>query len=342
MLTALMIVFQTMTSRIVQELQRLDGLAFRRTEACGGLVKRFHALPAAARKHPDFKMLARAYLWLFVPYSLWPIDVCGLAAFLMDAVSAGRRPTAQMQLLVKMLGDVPSKQEQVAVAAHEHDVQMGSYEKLILAQHKFDLKEDMLSQRDDFKADWGLMKAAFPVEKYRDRKGIIRRRMAQERNFRSPDFKFRWRTKEERFRIAFDAFCNKWVLYGMEGERPLLLKLSVNVTALGTMVLIPRYWSFDYKRDLEWHAITKLHRSRDVHRQGAKLTKNQIERHRESTKALRLWNQASAAGLKGDSRNSWVMGKLGWDARTDARQLRRVLNERIQLDHRDKTAGNGQ
>ena len=48
------------------------------------------------------------YLWLFVPYSLWPINVCGLAAFLMDMVSAGRRPTSQMQLLVKMLGDVGS------------------------------------------------------------------------------------------------------------------------------------------------------------------------------------------------------------------------------------------
>lgn len=283
-----LIVFPTMTSRIAQEMERLDGLAFRRTEACGGLVKRFHSLPAVARKQPDFKLLAKVYPWMFVPYSLWPIDVCGVVACLMDLVLAGRRSTKEMQLLVEMLGAVPTQREQDAVAAHEHDVQVGSYEKLISAQHKFDLKEDILSQRKDFKTDWESMKAVFPVKKYRDKKGIIRRRMAQERNFRSPDFKFRWRTKEERFRIAFDAFCNKWVLYGMEGERPLLLKLSVNVTALGTMVLIPRYWSFDHKRDLEWRAITKLHRSRDVHRQGAKLTRNQIERHRESTKASRF------------------------------------------------------
>ena len=327
-----------MTSRIQQELERLDGLAFKRTAACGGLVKRFHSLPAAARKHPDYSMLEKAYHWLLVPYSLWPIDICGVVTRLMDEISAGHRPNKQMQLLVEMLGPIPTQREQDAVAAHERDVQVGSYEKLISAQHKFDLMEDILSQRTDFKADWEFMKAAFTVEKYRDNKGIIRRQMAQERNFRSRDFKFRWRTKKERFRLAFDAFCNKWVLYGMEGERPLLLKLSVNVTALGTMVFIPRYWSFDRKRDLEWPAIIRLHRSRDVHRQGAKLTKNQIDRHRESTKAARFWDQATAAGLKGDRRNSWVMGKLGWDARNDARQLRRLLDERIQLEPQKKDA----
>jgi hypothetical protein len=325
--TGFLIAFQIMTSRIAQELECLDRLAFRRGEACGGLVRRFHSLPALVRKHPDYAMLEKAYLWLFVPYSLWPIDICGVVARLMDEMSSGRRPTEQMRLLVEMVGPIPKQRGQDAVATHEHDVQVGNYEKLISAQHKFDLKEDILSQRKDFKADWESMKATFPVDRFRDKKGIIRRRMAQERNFRTPDFKFRWRTKEERFRNAFDAFSNKWVLYGMEGERPLLLKLSVNVTALGTMIFIPRYWSFDRKRDLEWPAIIKLHRSRDVHRQGAKLTKNQIDRHRESNKALRFWKQATAAGLKGDRRNSWVMGKLGWDPRTDARQLRRLLHD---------------
>lgn len=330
--------FRIMKSQMQQELKRLEGLAFKRTAACGGLVNRFHSLPALAQKHPDYTLLGKAYHWLFVPYSLWPIDICGLVTRLMDEISAGRRSNKQMQLLVEMLGPIPSQKEQDSVAAHERDVQVGNYEKLISAQHKFDLMEDILSQRTDFKADWELMNACFTVDKYRDKKGIIRRQMAQERNFRSRDFSFRWRTKKEQFRLAFDAFCHKWVLYGMEGEKPLLLKLSVNVTALGTMIFIPRYWSFDRKRDLEWPAIIRLHRSRDVHRQGAKLTKNQIDRHRESKQASRFWNQATAAGLKGDRRNSWVMGKLGWDARNDARQLRRLLKEPIQLETQKRKA----
>ena len=334
-------ILRFMKSCVTQELDRLDCLAFRRKESCGVLVKRFHSLPAMARKRSGFELLAKAYPWIFVPFSLWPVDICGLVVCLMDAVVAKRSPGREIQLLVELLGDLPAQPEQDSVAAHEHDVQLGSYEKLITAQHKFDLKEHMLSRRVDFKKDWESMKVTFPIEKYRDQKGIIRRRMAQERNFRSRDFKFTWRTKAERFRVAFDAFCHKWVLYGMEGDHPLLQKLSVNVTALGTMVFIPRYWSFDYKRDLEWRAITKLHRSRDVHRQGAKLTVSQMERHRESTKAVRFWKQATTAGLKGDSRNSWVMGNLGWDARTDARQLRRLLEEPIQFDPEPKIKANG-
>ena len=49
---------------------------------------------------------------------------------------------------------------------------------------------------------------------------------------------------------VFDAFCMRWNLYGMQGDRPLVTKLSVNLTPHGTMIFIPAYWSFDYKRDV--------------------------------------------------------------------------------------------
>jgi hypothetical protein len=58
----------------------------------------------------------------------------------------------------------------------------------------------------------------------------------------------------------------------MEGDRPLLLKLTVNLTPFGTMILIPGYWSFDPKRDLNWKAITALHRARGVQRYGSEET----------------------------------------------------------------------
>jgi hypothetical protein len=40
-----------------------------------------------------------------------------------------------------------------------------------------------------------------------------------------------------------------------------------------------------------------------------------------------LWEEASAAGLKGDARDQWVMEKLGWDARTDESKLRRLVRK---------------
>jgi hypothetical protein len=255
------------------------------------------------------------------------VDILGLLRLLVDTIVGARRMTEEMLFLAGLLGEFPSAGEQNAVAAHEQQVQEGSYESLISAQHKFDLKEEMLAQNPEFRTDWERLKRRYDVDRYRDRKGIIRRRMASERNFRPEGWEFQWKTRENRFRVVFDAFCHKWVLYGVERERPLLQKLSVNVTPLGTMVFIPRYWSFDHKRDLKWKAGARLHRSRNVHRQGVKSTASQLARYQDAAKALRHWQQARAAGLRGVALSSWVMGKLGWDPRTDERQLRRLLRE---------------
>ncbi len=309
------------------DLAKLDSLAFRRREKCGELVTRYHRLPTRARKHRDFALVQRAYRWLLAPYSLWPVDIHGVVGLLLDFIVRGQRVSDEMRLLLDLIAELPSDSEQAAVAAEERLVQVGSYEGLISAQHKFDLREKLLGQKPEFQADWARLKGQFDVDKYRDRKGIIRRRMASERNFRPDGWEFTWKTVEDRFRLAFDAFCHKWVLYGVEWERPLLQKLSVNVTPFGTMIFVPRYWSFDYKRDLKWKAVTRLHRSRDVHRQGIKLSEGQLSRFQDATKALRLWDEARAAGLSGLARSGWVMGKLGWDARTDERQLRRLISE---------------
>lgn len=71
-----------------------------------------------------------------------------------------------------------------------------------------------------------------------------------------------------RFQAAFDAFCARWNLYGMQGDKPLTLKLSVNLTPHGTMIFIPAYWSFDAKRDMRWGAVKKLHSARALKKQG--------------------------------------------------------------------------
>jgi hypothetical protein len=220
------------------------------------------------------------------------------------------------------------------IGEYEHAVKAGSYESLIQAQYKFDLLEAELRKNDEFKADWERLKAQFGVETYRNAKGVIRRRRVEERNFRGKDWKFSWGSEAERFQAVFDAFCHRWDLYGMEWDRPLLLKLSVNLTPFSTMIEVPRYWSFDPKRDLKWSAITKLHRTREVLRQGPKLSQTRAARRDEAEAARMLWREAKRAGLKGDRRNEWVMERLGWDVRTDESKLRRMVKkisrERVQ------------
>ncbi len=46
-----------------------------------------------------------------------------------------------------------------------------------------------------------------------------------------------------------------------------------------------------------------------------------------TVKAKELWKEATKGGLKGDRRTQWVMGKLGWDARTDESRLRRLMRQ---------------
>ena len=242
---------------------------------------------------------------------------------MLELIIGGKRLTKEMRLLLDLLPSLPGETAITATEEHERAVQIGNYEQLIRAQHKFDHIETALARNPAFKADWGAIKARFAVKRYENHKGIIRRRLIGERSMRT-DWGFQWRRPADRFREVFDVFCQKWNLYGMNRDRPLLMKLTVNLTPFGTMIFIPAYWSFDPKRDLNWRAITSLHKARGVRKQGPKLGASQLSQREEADKARRLWTSAGKLGLRGEARASWVMKELGWDARTDPRTLRRL------------------
>jgi hypothetical protein len=115
----------------------------------------------------------------------------------------------------------------------------------------------------------------------------------------------------------------------MEGNRPLLLKLTVNLTPFGTMILIPGYWSFDPKRDLNWKAITALHRARGVQRQGPKLSKNRMAMRDDAIAAKRLWREEKLQGLRGRPRVEWVLTKLHLDCGNDESKRKRLLKDEV-------------
>lgn len=310
-----------MNNPLHDALRRQSKLAFRRVRPGAALIKRFHLLPVSLRKDESLQKLVA---WLVVPFSLWPVDIIGLAEHLVALAEQGRLPTDECRELIALLGDPPSEETCDVISEHEHLVKGGSYESLIKAQHKFDAKESRLVKDREFMADWQWIKKHFDVAAHRSDSGVIRRRMVSERNFRPDNWNFSWKSKRARFENVFDAFCHKWTLYGMEHDRPLLQKLSVNVTPYGTMIVIPRYWSFDCNRDLKWRSITKLHQSREVPRQGEKLEANHSERRTLAAAARVFMAEAKALGKKGESRDSWVLEKIGM-ADSDPRQLRRLL-----------------
>ena len=92
------------------------------------------------------------------------------------------------------------------------------------------------------------------------------------------------------------------------------------------MVVIPCYWSFDHGRDLEWRDIMQLHNARNVPRQGMKLATNQAERRLLAKAARKYLAEAKRRGMKGETRDYWIMEKIGLPPNTDPRQLRRLLN----------------
>ncbi len=317
------ITFHSMKTNLHEALARQAKLAFRRIRPGAQLIRRFYALPDNIRTDASIQRLCA---WLMVPYSLWPIDIIGLASHVVTIAERKKLPKAEIRALISLLGEPPNAGTCDAIGAHEHLVKGGSYESLIKAQHKFNAKEKRLLENREFLSDWKWLKQRFNIAKHRHDNGVIRRRMVFERNFRPADWDFSWKTSHDKFDNVFDAFCYKWTLYGMEWEKPLLQKLSVTITPYGTMVVIPCYWSFDHGRDLEWRDIMQLHNARNVPRQGMKLATNQAERRLLAKAARKYLAEAKRRGMKGETRDYWIMEKIGLPPNTDPRQLRRLLN----------------
>lgn len=312
-----------MKNTLEEALARQKKLAFQRVRPGAALLRRFYALPEDILSDTSLQLLCA---WLVVPFSLWPIDVIGLAAHVVALAEKRKLPSAELRALISLLGEPPTEDTCNAVSNYENLVKGGSYESLIKAHHKFDAKEKRLLENRGFQTDWKWIKQKFTVAKFRTKNGVIRRRMVFERNFRPSDWDFSWKKEENKFENVFDAFCHKWMLYGMEWDKPLIQKLSVTITPYGTMVFIPRFWSFDHGRDLQWREIMGLHNSRKVPRQGAKLAKNQAERKLLAEAARKYNEEAKRRGMKGDERDYWIMEKISLPPNTDPRQLRRLLN----------------
>ena len=320
-----------MSSRYMKEdalacdLLKMQTRAYHMREWTESTIRRYHA-SLAKGSHPDLPALQSFYAWLFVPPTLWPFNVLDVLGGCLERLEAGQRLTPRLELLAALLPLVPDETVCTAVAAHEHYVQSGAYEHLLKAPAKYRQNEEALRSDSRWREDWSRLKATFRLQSYRDHKGIIRRRMGTERNLR-PDFHVDLRRAKDVFAAAFDAFCLRWNLYGMQDDDPLLLKLAINVTPYGTLIHIPAYWSFDPKRDIRWEAIAKLHRLRVPGRQGAALADNRAGDRENARKLRELDREARRLGFKGEKKHKFLCTGLGWDVRSDPKRLRRLRRE---------------
>ena len=121
-------------SDLESDLKRLSGLAYHRLESSEDLIRKFRVLRRT--NHRDSNRVQKLYDWLFVPITLWPIDIEGLLRAALDRSQSGKRLHDTMVLLIDLLPLPPSDKTQRAVSEHEHSVQHGNYEPLIRARHK--------------------------------------------------------------------------------------------------------------------------------------------------------------------------------------------------------------
>jgi hypothetical protein len=217
------------------DLKRLESRAYGIEDWASGVLGRYHA-QLAGLSPEDAKTLARLHAWVFVPLTLWPFSIIDLLNECLNECENQGPLSSGLRLVIELLPAVPDQTVCAAVSEHERQVQRGAYESVVNTQAKFDQAEMALRADPGFQRDWLRIKESFDVTSYRDYKGVIRRTMGAERNIR-PDFSVRLYEASEVFRLAFDAFCLRWNLYGMQHDEPLLLKLAVNVTPHGTMML---------------------------------------------------------------------------------------------------------
>lgn len=307
---------------------KLGNLAFRRQERSGELFKRLLALQkadVASRLKSELDALRK---WMLVPLTLWPIDIAGLVDYVCSTLERKKTVDSRLIFILDQLRELPSEEAQKAISEYEKFVEKGDYDPLIRSDSKckYSLHEAELLKNPKIHEEWASLKNLFDVDKFRDKKGIIRRRMAQERNFRN-DWAFKWQKMQDRFQTAFDAFCHRWHLYGMENDTPLLLKLTVNPTAHGLMIVIPTFWSFDLKRDLDAKAISKLHKSRGALRQGPKMSENRLQHRQQARQAHKANQEAKANGLRGVARIEFIRKKVRLSQMFDERSLRRLIKE---------------
>jgi len=314
-----------MATALDLDLKKLKARAFYRAEWAEDVLRSYHAIIPKLNA-ATAQQLWPLYEWMFVPTTLWPFHIQNVLADCLAALGKGKSLNASHRLLIDLLPEPPDETICSAVADHELHVQKGTYENLVKTQAKYAQNELAIRTDPELRRQWARIKAAFDVETYRDHKGVIRRTMTAERNMR-PSFSVNLRHREDVFHAAFDAFCLRWNLYGMQNDDPLLLKLAVNLTPYGTLIHIPAYWSFDPKRDIRWDAIAALHRTRVAGRQGSALAEGVAERMKAAEKLRHLDQEVRRRGLKGDNRHAFLCASLGWVPGTSPKRISRLRTE---------------
>lgn len=216
------------------------------------------------------------------------------------------------------------------IALFEHRARRGDYDSILKSDYKMRSYEQSLTANRAFYLDWETLEADFDGIQLWEASGIMRRsRMVESTAAPHPHPKDR----RAMWQAAFDVFCWKWFLYGMQRadpcDLPLVQKVTCSFGPYGTTIFIPGYWSLDAHRDIRWAEVAKLHASRGVPKRGEKLDINRAGSLDQARKAQQANIEARSRGLRSEKRMDFIKQQAGLDLRTEDSHVRRLLRKKL-------------
>ncbi|MBX3741233.1 MAG: hypothetical protein KF712_09605 [Akkermansiaceae bacterium] len=208
------------------------------------------------------------------------------------------------------------------VRKSERLIHDGRFDEYLKAPEKYEEYDVWLRESAEFRNDWEALKKQF--RRHLKGRDLFHRTLIPERNWERGEGAA-FSSPKARFQALFDLFCWKYYLWGMSGDKPLLLKPSVVLTPFGTQIFIPGYMSFDASRDLHWNKIKALHNARGVMRQGPGFSTGRNELHELKIRAKEADKEARSRKLKGEARYEYICKRIGFIDEPDYRRTRNLL-----------------
>ncbi|MDB6025015.1 MAG: hypothetical protein JWM68_1238 [Verrucomicrobiales bacterium] len=282
-----------------------------------------------------FEPLYQLRCWILEPYSLWTPNYISMSS----EVCRQLRTTGTIEpLLLEIIQNykvLHARPLRDIIAERELCVQKGDYDWCITeqGQDKYALAEQAIFEDEEIKADFAQLSKHHDLAKYQSwsKDKVIRRRMTMERNFRSKERDFHWKTPWDKYVEHLDSICAKHGLLGFRGATPLLAKIAVYATPHGLRIDIPWHSNPDIKRDLNLPEITRVLRSAGVGRRGPKLLAMRQAMDKRAKLAYTAELEGIQLGYKGDELMAYACEKAGLPLDMDEGNYRKTLRHGKEL-----------
>ena len=292
------------------DLDHVEALAFKRMNILKNCLNRVHVLRADPQHAAHYEVLDQLRALLRRAYTLYADDFKGVTDHVCEEIKAGRSIHPALLAGLKHFSHVQTDSVHDIIAACEWNQSKGDFDDFLTPKGKDKARaaQERFDANPEANADLEAFKARHP--EFAKKRGVLTRTLMMERNRKPDDFKFE-NTPDGLAQFELNGLAFKWTLWGLEKGKMLLHKLTVTVSPWGIDIFIPRFWSLDWKRDLNWKAILKFLLGWGNERQGEKRHLSQMEAKARNKRIYLAYEEGKATGKQGDELQRYVEEKVG-------------------------------